>query len=154
MGPHYGFDWHFPNDCDVTHLMCSEAICILSAQKCLFKRFAHFLTKLFVSSLLTYRVFCRSQIQASSKSLPLCCAQPPGMNKRGPAHRQEEPGGAPVRTGRPLKLTLLGFLSAECGGTVRGEVLGQVLSPGYPAPYEHNLNCVWTIEADAGCTIG
>ena len=38
--------------------------------------------------------------------------------------------------------------------TVRGEVLGQVLSPGYPAPYEHNLNCVWTIEADAGCTIG
>ncbi|XP_027393725.1 CUB and sushi domain-containing protein 2 isoform X3 [Bos indicus x Bos taurus] len=43
---------------------------------------------------------------------------------------------------------------AECGGTVRGEVSGQVLSPGYPAPYEHNLNCVWTIEADAGCTIG
>ncbi|XP_063092103.1 CUB and sushi domain-containing protein 2 isoform X4 [Cavia porcellus] len=43
---------------------------------------------------------------------------------------------------------------AECGGTVRGEVTGQVLSPGYPAPYEHNLNCIWTIEADAGCTIG
>ncbi|XP_013375174.1 PREDICTED: CUB and sushi domain-containing protein 2 isoform X4 [Chinchilla lanigera] len=43
---------------------------------------------------------------------------------------------------------------AECGGTVRGEVSGQVLSPGYPAPYEHNLNCIWTIEADAGCTIG
>ena len=101
MGPHCGFDWHFPNDCDVTHLMCSEAICILSVQKCLFKRFAHFLTKLFVSSLLTYRGFYRSQIQASSKSLPLCCAQPPGMNKRGPAHRQEEPGGAPVRRSPP-----------------------------------------------------
>ncbi|XP_045440840.1 CUB and sushi domain-containing protein 2 isoform X1 [Pipistrellus kuhlii] len=43
---------------------------------------------------------------------------------------------------------------AECGGTVKGEVSGQVLSPGYPAPYEHNLNCIWTIEADAGCTIG
>ncbi|XP_038307699.1 CUB and sushi domain-containing protein 2 isoform X5 [Canis lupus familiaris] len=43
---------------------------------------------------------------------------------------------------------------AECGGTVRGEVSGQVLSPGYPAPYEHNLNCIWTIEAEAGCTIG
>ncbi|XP_051688009.2 CUB and sushi domain-containing protein 2 isoform X6 [Oryctolagus cuniculus] len=43
---------------------------------------------------------------------------------------------------------------AECGGTVKGEVSGQVLSPGYPAPYEHNLNCIWIIEADAGCTIG
>lgn len=37
---------------------------------------------------------------------------------------------------------------------MEGEVSGQVLSPGYPAPYEHNLNCIWTIEADAGCTIG
>lgn len=53
-----------------------------------------------------------------------------------------------------MMLVLLPFLSAECGGTVRGEVSGQVLSPGYPAPYEHNLNCIWTIEADAGCTIG
>ncbi|XP_060061806.1 CUB and sushi domain-containing protein 2 isoform X4 [Erinaceus europaeus] len=43
---------------------------------------------------------------------------------------------------------------AECGGTVKGEVSGQVLSPGYPAPYEHNLNCIWILEADAGCTIG
>ncbi|XP_037683717.1 CUB and sushi domain-containing protein 2 isoform X4 [Choloepus didactylus] len=50
---------------------------------------------------------------------------------------------------RPLPLCV-----AECGGTVKGEVSGQVLSPGYPAPYEHNLNCIWTIEADAGCTIG
>ena len=57
-------------------------------------------------------------------------------------------------TGHPMKLTPLGSLSAECGGTVQGEVSGQVLSPGYPAPYEHNLNCIWIIEADAGCTIG
>lgn len=57
-------------------------------------------------------------------------------------------------SGHPMILVLLPFLSAECGGTVRGEVSGQVLSPGYPAPYEHNLNCIWTIEADAGCTIG
>lgn len=57
-------------------------------------------------------------------------------------------------SGPPMMLVLLLFLSAECGGTVRGEVSGQVLSPGYPAPYEHNLNCIWTIEADAGCTIG
>ncbi|XP_030679232.1 CUB and sushi domain-containing protein 2 isoform X5 [Nomascus leucogenys] len=49
---------------------------------------------------------------------------------------------------------LLPTCVAECGGTVRGEVSGQVLSPGYPAPYEHNLNCIWTIEAEAGCTIG
>lgn len=57
-------------------------------------------------------------------------------------------------SGHPMILVLLQFFSAECGGTVRGEVSGQVLSPGYPAPYEHNLNCIWTIEADAGCTIG
>ncbi|XP_075409854.1 CUB and sushi domain-containing protein 2 isoform X3 [Tenrec ecaudatus] len=50
---------------------------------------------------------------------------------------------------RPLPICV-----AECGGTVKGEASGQVLSPGYPAPYEHNLNCIWTIEADAGCTIG
>uniref|UniRef100_A0A5F8GTY5 CUB and Sushi multiple domains 2 n=1 Tax=Monodelphis domestica TaxID=13616 RepID=A0A5F8GTY5_MONDO len=50
---------------------------------------------------------------------------------------------------RPLPICI-----AECGGTIKGEVSGQVLSPGYPAPYDHNLNCVWTIEADAGCTIG
>lgn len=46
------------------------------------------------------------------------------------------------------------FLSAECGGTIRGESSGRILSPGYPTPYDHNLNCIWTIEAEAGCTIG
>ncbi|KAM6428144.1 CUB and sushi domain-containing protein 2 isoform 3-T4 [Liasis olivaceus] len=43
---------------------------------------------------------------------------------------------------------------AECGGSIRGESSGRILSPGYPTPYDHNLNCVWTIEAEAGCTIG
>lgn len=44
--------------------------------------------------------------------------------------------------------------SAECGGTIKGESSGRILSPGYPTPYDHNLNCIWTIEAEAGCTIG
>lgn len=50
---------------------------------------------------------------------------------------------------QPLPLCI-----AECGGLIHGEKVGRVLSPGYPAPYDHNLNCVWIIEADAGCTIG
>ncbi|XP_028594815.2 CUB and sushi domain-containing protein 2 isoform X2 [Podarcis muralis] len=43
---------------------------------------------------------------------------------------------------------------AECGGSIKDEPSGRILSPGYPTPYDHNLNCVWTIEAEAGCTIG
>uniref|UniRef100_A0A671RP15 CUB and sushi domain-containing protein 2-like n=1 Tax=Sinocyclocheilus anshuiensis TaxID=1608454 RepID=A0A671RP15_9TELE len=43
---------------------------------------------------------------------------------------------------------------AECGGTIKDEPVGRILSPGYPAPYEHNLHCVWTIEAALGSTIG
>uniref|UniRef100_A0AAZ3Q759 CUB and Sushi multiple domains 2 n=1 Tax=Oncorhynchus tshawytscha TaxID=74940 RepID=A0AAZ3Q759_ONCTS len=43
---------------------------------------------------------------------------------------------------------------AECGGTIRDETTGRILSPGYPAPYEHNLHCVWSIEAAQGSTIG
>ncbi|XP_053254903.1 CUB and sushi domain-containing protein 2 isoform X3 [Podarcis raffonei] len=42
----------------------------------------------------------------------------------------------------------------ECGGSIKDEPSGRILSPGYPTPYDHNLNCVWTIEAEAGCTIG
>ncbi|XP_053123530.1 CUB and sushi domain-containing protein 2 isoform X5 [Hemicordylus capensis] len=49
---------------------------------------------------------------------------------------------------------LLPTCVAECGGTIKGESSGRILSPGYPTPYDHNLNCVWTIEAEAGCTIG
>ncbi len=42
---------------------------------------------------------------------------------------------------------------AECGGTIKDEPSGRILSPGYPAPYEHNLHCMWTIEAAPGSTI-
>lgn len=45
------------------------------------------------------------------------------------------------------------LLLAECGGTIKEEPSGRILSPGYPAPYEHNLHCVWTIEAAPGSTI-
>lgn len=51
-----------------------------------------------------------------------------------------------------LPLFSLVFL-AECGGTIKDEPTGRILSPGYPAPYEHNLHCVWTIEAAPGSTI-
>ncbi|XP_023687916.2 CUB and sushi domain-containing protein 2 isoform X1 [Paramormyrops kingsleyae] len=43
---------------------------------------------------------------------------------------------------------------AECGGFIKDEPTGRILSPGYPAPYDHNLNCMWTIEAAPGSTIG
>uniref|UniRef100_A0AAY4DQL8 CUB and Sushi multiple domains 2 n=1 Tax=Denticeps clupeoides TaxID=299321 RepID=A0AAY4DQL8_9TELE len=43
---------------------------------------------------------------------------------------------------------------AECGGSVKEEPSGRILSPSYPAPYEHNLHCIWTIEATPGSTIG
>uniref|UniRef100_A0A8B9LZ55 CUB and Sushi multiple domains 2 n=1 Tax=Astyanax mexicanus TaxID=7994 RepID=A0A8B9LZ55_ASTMX len=43
---------------------------------------------------------------------------------------------------------------AECGGMIKDDPSGRILSPGYPAPYEHNLHCVWTIEAAPGSTIG
>uniref|UniRef100_A0A8C5D222 CUB and Sushi multiple domains 1 n=1 Tax=Gouania willdenowi TaxID=441366 RepID=A0A8C5D222_GOUWI len=43
--------------------------------------------------------------------------------------------------------------TAECGGHITGAVSGRILSPGYPAPYDNNLHCTWTIEADTGKTI-
>ncbi|XP_077451119.1 CUB and sushi domain-containing protein 1-like isoform X2 [Stigmatopora argus] len=42
---------------------------------------------------------------------------------------------------------------AECGGHITGAESGRILSPGYPAPYDNNLHCTWTIEADTGKTI-
>uniref|UniRef100_A0A8C5CBQ3 CUB and Sushi multiple domains 2 n=1 Tax=Gadus morhua TaxID=8049 RepID=A0A8C5CBQ3_GADMO len=42
---------------------------------------------------------------------------------------------------------------AECGGSIKDDPSGRILSPGYPAPYEHNLHCVWTIEAPPGSTV-
>ncbi|XP_067863040.1 CUB and sushi domain-containing protein 2 [Heptranchias perlo] len=49
---------------------------------------------------------------------------------------------------------LLPSCVAECGGRIIGETSGRILSPGYPAPYYHNLHCTWSIEADPGSTIG
>ncbi|GCB83023.1 hypothetical protein scyTo_0023968, partial [Scyliorhinus torazame] len=42
----------------------------------------------------------------------------------------------------------------ECGGHIIGEASGRIFSPGYPAPYDHNLHCTWSVEADPGSTIG
>ncbi|XP_032808661.2 CUB and sushi domain-containing protein 3-like isoform X1 [Petromyzon marinus] len=42
---------------------------------------------------------------------------------------------------------------AECGGKIQGATSGRILSPGYPAPYGHNLQCTWEIHANAGYTI-
>ncbi|XP_017162838.1 CUB and sushi domain-containing protein 2 [Poecilia reticulata] len=55
--------------------------------------------------------------------------------------------------GFELHFTISVLLLAECGGTMKEEPSGRILSPGYPAPYEHNLHCVWTIEAAPGSTI-
>ncbi|KAM6149501.1 CUB and sushi domain-containing protein 1 [Erethizon dorsatum] len=42
---------------------------------------------------------------------------------------------------------------AECGGHIHTATSGRILSPGYPAPYDNNLHCTWTVEAEPGRTI-
>ncbi|KAK3553354.1 hypothetical protein QTP70_002432 [Hemibagrus guttatus] len=42
---------------------------------------------------------------------------------------------------------------AECGGHISGATSGRILSPGYPVPYDNNLHCTWSIEADTGKTV-
>ncbi|XP_072565430.1 CUB and sushi domain-containing protein 1a isoform X1 [Paramormyrops kingsleyae] len=42
---------------------------------------------------------------------------------------------------------------AECGGHITAATSGRILSPGYPAPYDNNLHCTWSIEADTGKTV-
>uniref|UniRef100_A0A8C4R6D0 CUB and sushi domain-containing protein 1 n=1 Tax=Eptatretus burgeri TaxID=7764 RepID=A0A8C4R6D0_EPTBU len=42
---------------------------------------------------------------------------------------------------------------AECGGNIRGLESGTILSPGYPAPYDHSLHCVWNIQVESGYAV-
>lgn len=46
------------------------------------------------------------------------------------------------------------FCRAEgaCGGTLRGTA-GSITSPGFPAEYDNNLDCTWSILAEPGDTI-
>ncbi|XP_072912857.1 CUB and sushi domain-containing protein 1-like [Hemitrygon akajei] len=48
---------------------------------------------------------------------------------------------------------LLPSCVAECGGHFKSATAGRILSPGYPAPYDHNVHCTWIIEADPGKTV-
>ncbi|XP_067840108.1 CUB and sushi domain-containing protein 1-like [Heptranchias perlo] len=48
---------------------------------------------------------------------------------------------------------LLPSCIAECGGHFKSATAGRILSPGYPAPYDHNAHCTWIIEADPGKTV-
>lgn len=44
------------------------------------------------------------------------------------------------------------FLSVPCGGVLTKRK-GTILSPGYPEPYDNNLNCVWKITVPEGAGI-
>lgn len=44
------------------------------------------------------------------------------------------------------------FLSVPCGGILTKRK-GTILSPGYPEPYDNNLNCVWKITVPEGAGI-
>uniref|UniRef100_A0AAQ4Q019 CUB and Sushi multiple domains 1 n=1 Tax=Gasterosteus aculeatus aculeatus TaxID=481459 RepID=A0AAQ4Q019_GASAC len=46
------------------------------------------------------------------------------------------------------------FCRAEgaCGGTLRGTA-GSITSPGYPAEYDNNLDCTWSVLSEPGDTI-
>ncbi|KAK1891604.1 CUB and sushi domain containing protein 1 [Dissostichus eleginoides] len=39
-----------------------------------------------------------------------------------------------------------------CGGTLRGTA-GSITSPGFPAEYDNNLDCTWSILSEPGDTI-
>uniref|UniRef100_UPI00358DDE95 CUB and sushi domain-containing protein 3-like n=1 Tax=Myxine glutinosa TaxID=7769 RepID=UPI00358DDE95 len=72
-----------------------------------------------------------------------------------------EPGytlrGEPVLTCRLGKRRIwdhsLPTCVAECGGDIKDKISGAVLSPSYPEPYGHNLECIWMIEVNLGYII-
>lgn len=41
---------------------------------------------------------------------------------------------------------------AQCGGALTN-ASGVITSPGYPGPYQHNAQCVWTITVPASSSI-
>lgn len=54
-------------------------------------------------------------------------------------------------------LSLLGnlfvhLLPVPCGGVLTKRK-GTILSPGYPEPYDNNLNCIWKITVPEGAGI-
>lgn len=44
------------------------------------------------------------------------------------------------------------LLPVPCGGILTKRK-GTILSPGYPEPYDNNLNCVWKITVPEGAGI-
>lgn len=49
--------------------------------------------------------------------------------------------------------TLLSLdLTVPCGGVLTMRK-GTILSPGYPEPYDNNLNCVWKVSVPEGAGI-
>lgn len=49
-------------------------------------------------------------------------------------------------------LSFLPAAEGACGGTLRGTA-GSISSPGYPAEYDNNLDCTWSILSEPGDTI-